>query len=85
MRHGASQWIGVKIERHPHSLLVQIEDRGCGFDYAQVMQSGKQGLGIRNMEQLVASISGTCNITSQQGEGTCITIQIPLEPMQAIS
>ena len=55
-------------------MYIQIKDNGDGFDVAQVVK----GNGIDNMQRRAKVIHAQFDLISEPGEGTNITINIPL-------
>lgn len=66
----------VKLSLKEENALLRflIEDNGVGFNPSQK----RPGIGITNMQTRVETLSGTFQIFSQPGEGTTITIDIPV-------
>lgn len=58
----------------PDSFLVVIQDNGRGFNYG----SAKKGRGLSNIEYRARAIGAVSEINSKEGEGTKITIELPL-------
>jgi signal transduction histidine kinase len=66
------------IVRHVDSrAIVQVMDEGRGFDPALV-GSGRAGLGLWNMRERAQEIGGDIDIRSSPGDGTQVTVSIPL-------
>ena len=58
--------------------VVSIEDNGVGFNTDMLAESGEEHIGIRNVQERVASMcGGTLTVNSRIGEGTTVTIRIP--------
>jgi PAS domain S-box-containing protein len=74
IRHGQSKQIFLQVINHDDSLVVMSEDDGNGFDPRSVLS----GFGLRNIRSRAELIGGTVEIDSAPGEGTVITIEIPL-------
>jgi signal transduction histidine kinase len=53
---------------------MTITDNGVGFD--QVQPRGGQGL--RNIHERVTALDGRLEIQSADGEGTRLTVEVPL-------
>jgi len=53
---------------------VTVSDDGCGFD----MNQKAKGLGFRSMRERIGSIRGILQVQSAPGQGTRLTIQIPI-------
>jgi signal transduction histidine kinase len=66
------------IVRHVDSrAIVQVMDEGRGFDPVLV-GSGRAGLGLWNMRERAQEIGGDIDIRSSPGDGTQVTVSIPL-------
>ncbi|MBQ1397281.1 MAG: hypothetical protein IIY89_02165 [Clostridia bacterium] len=59
---------------------IMIQDNGCGFDLEKIEDADGTHIGIRNVrERLESMCGGALTIDSMIGEGTTVTIRIPLE------
>jgi signal transduction histidine kinase len=74
VRHAKSRTIKVSVTGHDDRLDVSVTDDGIGFDPAR----RRDGLGLRGIEERVKELHGTMIIGSAAGEGTALTIQLPL-------
>ena len=73
-RHAAARLVtlGLTYSAEENQLILCITDDGRGFDLGEKPEEGHFGLrGIRERAEL---IGGTCEINSQPGEGTTITL-----------
>ena len=60
-----------------HEIVIQ--DNGCGFDPEKINEDEGSHIGIRNVhERLQKLCAGSLTIDSVIGEGTTVTIRIPL-------
>ena len=73
---GATQ-VSVSVMKQDNSLVVQIADNGHGFDISGV--DPKVHHGILSMRERVYSMNGRFNLESAIGEGTKISIEVPLQ------
>jgi signal transduction histidine kinase len=55
-----------------HAVLV-VADQGSGL----VLQPGRNGIGLRSMEERARLAGGTCKVEGQPGMGTTVTARIP--------
>ena len=65
------------------AITLQIEDDGCGFDWAEVSHRAhdvRPPLGLLGMRERIGLVDGQLEIRSAQGKGTCITVTVPQEP-----
>jgi signal transduction histidine kinase len=64
------------------ALLLIVSDNGKGFDAPGAEESRKlraQGhLGLWNMHERALSVNGTLTVDSEAGEGTTVTLRLPL-------
>jgi signal transduction histidine kinase len=67
-------WAGVVED----NLMIHVIDEGSGFDIHQLSSNGKSR-GLLGMRERVKFVGGTVTIHSSSGEGTQLTIQIPLD------
>ena len=74
---GASQ-VDITLERCEDDLRVEIRDNGLGFDPVAVAQRGT--LGLLGMRERVMALDGRIEVSSAPGQGTTISIVIPLKP-----
>ena len=51
-----------------------MTDNGRGFN----INKGKKGIGIRNITSRINKLNGTYNVDSVEGQGTTISLQIPV-------
>ncbi|EAR00385.1 ATP-binding protein [Maribacter sp. HTCC2170] len=75
VKHSECKNILVSFVRDKNILNVTISDDGKGFK----SKSGKKGIGMRNIESRIGKLNGNWDINSVVGEGTKITLNIPLK------
>ena len=63
----------VHLALHHHRLIMIVQDDGIGFDIDKA-----DGNGLGNMYKRAASLKGRIQIQSKPGEGTRITLNIPV-------
>ena len=74
VKHAQAENISVELDAEGELLLVRIKDDGKGFD----PNKGKKGIGHKNISSRVNKINGNWSVHSKLGEGTTVTIEIPL-------
>jgi len=77
--HAQATWVHVELIFDPTGILLRIEDNGVGFHAPahphQLVQAGHYGLlGMQERAQLYG---GQCQIESEIGSGTTITVRLP--------
>jgi signal transduction histidine kinase len=66
--------IKVEFKKEVGNLLLVINDDGIGFN----VNKGKKGIGLQNMLSRINECKGTFEVKSKKGEGTTITVRIPI-------
>jgi len=76
VKHAGATEVRISFDLRPDSFVLTIKDNGCGFDPAQPAGPGriKPGHGLTNMQRRLARIGGRCEITSQRGKGTRVSL-----------
>lgn len=74
IRHGKPSHIFVQLINHGKSIVLMVEDDGCGFDTRKMFK----GFGLRNIKSRVEVFEGTVDIDSAPNKGTVTTVEIPL-------
>jgi signal transduction histidine kinase len=77
MRYANAQNVSVLLERFPTSVTLTVEDDGVGFCFADAMLG--ESTGLVGMRERINLVGGTFEVHSQPGEGTCLSVTIPLE------
>jgi signal transduction histidine kinase len=76
-KHAGVDEATVVVHRLNGQAMVRVMDEGKGFDLAEV-GSGQAGLGLWNMRERAQEIGGDIDIHSSIGNGTQVTISVPL-------
>jgi len=84
-KHSQADFIEVRLNRQNELLQVVVEDNGCGFDILAESDSISQssGFGLFSIRERLSYFSGSMEIDSVVGKGTCVTIKFPLETKKA--
>jgi signal transduction histidine kinase len=73
-RHAETGEATVLIWADPHSLTIQIEDQGKGFDTKTALAADHTS-GLAGMRERAALLGGHFSIESRPGEGTRLTAE----------
>lgn len=76
VKHSAAAQAAVLIERAGQKIHINIQDNGKGIRIIEHITMG--GSGIPNMRERVRLLKGSIDITSQEGKGTNLRINIPI-------
>jgi two-component system sensor histidine kinase UhpB len=80
VKHAKADHVWIRAWRENLLLRCSIRDDGEGFDSGRTHAvPGRKGLGLIAMQERVTAIGGTLRIESRIGNGTELSIQIPLE------
>ena len=82
IRHSQADEASVSITCDDGHLALQIVDAGAGFDSTQLQSAG---LGLDSMRERVAVLKGRLSVDSAPGQGTRITVQIPLASQEPLA
>lgn len=80
-RHAKAENVIVVLRAQDHSVLVDIEDDGEGFDVHSMLRytsDGGRGLGLLGMKERTSLLDGKLEICSAPGSGTKISVKVPL-------
>jgi PAS domain S-box-containing protein len=75
-KHARASHIWLTVSGNPESVHLSIQDDGVGF--ASESGTSGHGLGIISMKERVRLVQGEFSIHSQPGQGTKVTVSVPL-------
>jgi signal transduction histidine kinase len=73
MRHAKAANVRITVRQEASGIRVSIQDDGAGFNPNQ-----EKGMGLLGMEERVRRLGGAFRVDSEPGNGTVISIQLPL-------
>jgi len=76
VRHAHASEVLMELTVAAQQLQIVIADNGRGFDRA----TNPSGNGLSNLQERLAGIGGGCEIHSQLGAGTKVSMTLPLPP-----
>lgn len=81
LKHAQAKHIWVRLESDGITLKTTVQDDGKGFDKAKVLRSyEKRGsFGLLNIDERARLVGGSADMHSAPGEGTIVSIVVPLE------
>src|SRR5882672_5060761 len=80
VKHAKAGNVWIRAWKENLLLCCSIRDDGGVFDSCQAQaRAGRKGLGLITMQERVTSIGGTLRIESRPGQGTELSIRLPLE------
>ena len=80
-RHAGASQAKIEVAFYPTHVHMSIQDDGCGFNaperYVDLMASGK--LGLIGMHERAQILDGALRIASQPGQGTTVSVDVPVQ------
>jgi len=70
-KHARADQVGLTLQQQDGMVELCISDNGRGFDLAQIPSNH---FGMRIMQERAESIGAACQVISQPGQGTSITV-----------
>lgn len=78
---GSSATVGIKLDYAADTLTVSVRDDGCGFDTG----TPYDGYGLAGLHARATEVGGTAQIRSTPGDGTTVTVSLPVSPSRSFS
>jgi signal transduction histidine kinase len=81
VKHAKANNVSVFLAREQNSIMLCVEDDGCGFGHdSHKTKSGKMsGFGLFNIHEKMVYLGGNFRVQSKPGVGSKIVLTIPLE------
>jgi signal transduction histidine kinase len=76
-KHAAADSVEILVMRTTGAISMQVRDSGRGFDSSA--EHAESHRGLRNIVARVQAIDGRVDIESALGQGTCVSVQVPLQ------
>jgi signal transduction histidine kinase len=80
-KYAQASRVSVSIKKQEGGVVFLVEDNGRGFDPQKIINENiaDRGLGLTAMDERARMLGGTLNIWSQEGQGTKITFNVPIQ------
>jgi len=78
---GSSAAVDIAVAYSDDTLTVSVRDDGCGFDPGTPCD----GYGLAGLRARAAEVGGTARIHSTPGDGTTVTVSLPVSPLRSSS
>jgi signal transduction histidine kinase len=82
-KHAGASDVEVVIGQADHGLHVVVRDNGRGFEPGRIADPALGHVGLRQMQERLATVYGQLTVLSQPGAGTELRVWIPLDSMNA--
>ncbi len=79
-KHAEARHVRIQLAVKNNKITANVEDDGKGFDVDAFFKSrnGAQSLGLLGIQERTKLLDGSFTIKSQVGQGTHLTVEIPL-------
>lgn len=77
VKYSGGNHFHVHLQGKPGEIVLEVRDRGVGFNIATVKNNG--GLGLVSMRERVQYLNGTIQIDSKPNGGTRIQARVPVQ------
>lgn len=84
MKHAVAKRLTVTVTSCAEDVTAIVADDGTGFDTATIRMGTEQAFGLDSMRERVLPFGGTVDVRSAVGEGTVVTVHIPLTQREAL-
>lgn len=88
IKHAKASKIEVTLFCGDNKLALEIQDNGIGFDAQKKKETSGEvshGFGLSMMKERVILLGGTIQIKSVIGEGTTVSVEIPMHEKEEMS
>ena len=77
-RHSHASTVALDLSCKQDTVILIVEDNGCGFDPDDPALAMKNGIGLQSMHERIEALGGTLRIESKHGEGTRVVASCPV-------
>jgi len=82
-RHASVSQATLTALRRGDRLILTVSDEGIGFDPERLVAGERRSLGLASLYERLQFLGGTVEIQSSYGDGTVITLTLPLASAKA--
>jgi two-component system, NarL family, sensor kinase len=81
-KHARARRVDISMSETSGGVIVIVHDDGCGFEPEKVTKfdGGSDRFGLFSIRERIDYLGGQMEITSQPGQGTTVTLHVPLLP-----
>jgi len=77
LRHAGAELIEIRLRDEDDVVVLEISDNGRGFDTSRDRQAAHR-LGLGSMRERARSVGGRLTVTSAEGTGTTVRLEVPV-------
>ena len=79
LRHSDAPSARVSLRRSDDDLVIDVEDRGVGFDPEAPADRPSAGFGLLTVREQISRLGGALKVQSAPEQGTFASIRVPLQ------
>ncbi|HEV8580696.1 MAG TPA: GAF domain-containing sensor histidine kinase [Thermoanaerobaculia bacterium] len=83
-KHAGATQVEVRLEQTDDRLRMIVQDDGAGFNPSVLSRSEYPRFGLSTMRERAEALGGTFRLDSAPGEGTRITVELPMQPAASV-
>ncbi len=82
VKHASARQVRMELDLDGDRVLLQIHDDGVGFEVPDDLTNlaRRGGMGVLSMRQRACNVGGFLTIESHLGQGTLLSLEVPLTP-----
>jgi PAS domain S-box-containing protein len=77
-KHADAQRVEIVLRYEADSVSLRVRDDGIGFDSTDQEYLASKGFGLFSIRERINAMHGRLEVLSGPGQGTCITLRLPL-------
>jgi signal transduction histidine kinase len=79
VKHAGARSATLRLKVEGDCATLTVRDDGRGFDPAAALarERDREHFGLKGIQERVAALGGTCDFSSQPGQGTVVTVSVP--------
>jgi signal transduction histidine kinase len=82
-KHARARRAWVRLRPASMGVEAVIEDNGVGFDPDALRRTDLPRFGMATMRERAEAVGGTFELAAGPGQGTRVTVRLPIEPKAA--
>ncbi|MDB5082384.1 MAG: hypothetical protein JWP00_4308 [Chloroflexi bacterium] len=85
VKHASASKVVISVDVQDSRVIFNIRDDGKGFEVPDDLTNlaRRGGMGVLSMRQRACSVGGFLNIKSELGQGTVLSLEMPVVPRDA--
>lgn len=87
VKHAQASQVDITVSRDGDHLSLLVSDNGIGFDTEEIAFQPRRssGYGLFSIQERLSHLGGYLEVRSQPGQGTLVTLVVPLEEQTMLS